>query len=71
MSVKEFKAHITKSNKEIKEYKEYLVVCKGENMDYYQASKTIMEYLHPNDKLTVKDYEEINKLRKWYNELEE
>ena len=47
MSIKEFKSHIVKVNKTVKEYKDYLSVCRDEGMDFYQASKTIMEYFHP------------------------
>jgi len=67
MSIKAFKSHLTVTNKQNKEYKEYLQVCKEDGLDYYQASKTVMEYLNPGDKLTIKDYAEINRLRSWYN----
>ena len=68
MSIKDFKAHITKVNKVTKEYKSYLEVMKEEGTEWYIASKTVMEYLHPGDKLTGKDYTEINRLKSWYEE---
>jgi len=70
MSIADFKKHVAQQSKVTKEYKEYLKVMKDDGMEWYVASKTVMEYLHPNDKLTSKDYKEINSLKKWYEELE-
>ena len=70
MGITDFKKHIKESTKMTKEYKTYLAVMRDEGSDWYEASKTVMEYLHPNDKLTRKDYESINKLRKWYEDTD-
>ncbi len=72
MSISNFKKHIAVSNKTNKEYKEYLQVMKDEGEeDFYLASKSVMTYLHPNETLTGKDYQDINKLRRWYNNDQE
>ena len=70
MSISEFKKHVTANNKVTKEYKEYLKVMKEDDMEWYIASKTVMEYLHKGDKLTAKDYSVINSCKKWYEELD-
>ncbi len=70
MSIADFKKHVASSTKRTKEYKQYLAVMKTEDMEWYVASKTVMEYLHKDDKLTAKDYTEINGLKKWYEALE-
>ena len=71
MSIKEYKAHRAGLNKNTKEYKEYLAIHKSEGDEWYVASKAVMEYLNPGEKLTATDYKEINSLRTWYKENEE
>jgi len=71
MSLKDFKAMVASEVKVSKEYKSYLSVAQEEGMSWYAASKMVMEYLNDGKKLTANDYKEINKLRKWYNELSE
>ena len=68
MSIKEYKAHRAATTKNTKEYKEYLNIHKSEGDEWYVASKAVMEYLNPGEKLTVTDYTEINTLRSWYKQ---
>ena len=68
MNIKEFKKIVEQKAKVENEYKDYLAVCGEAGMPWYTASKTVMETLHPNEKLTAGDYTEINKLRYWYKE---
>ena len=71
MSIKEYKAARAAATKHSKEYKEYLTIHREDGDEWYVASKAVMEYLNPGEKLTVTDYKEINTLRAWYKGTDE
>ncbi len=70
-TLKEFIKVIKNRQAATDKYKEYLEVCKSEDMTWWEASKTTMNYLHSGEKLTAEDYKDINKLRKWYEECDD
>jgi hypothetical protein len=70
--VEEYREYLRAKSEALEAYKSMLEAAHKEGTTkWYDASKSVMDFMHGPAKRTNEDYTEINQLRDWFESLSE